>query len=62
VEEEKYMEREDWFVLRAKRPGVSSREIAANYGLVEKAELVRRARKLDDERRGWAFSQRVLST
>jgi predicted amidohydrolase len=62
VEEEKYMEREDWFVLRAKRPGVSSREIARSYGLVEKAELVRRARKLVDDRRGWAFSQRVLSS
>jgi predicted amidohydrolase len=62
VEEEKYMEREDWFVLRAKRPGVSSREIARSYGLVEKGELVRRARKLIDDRRGWAFSQRVLSS
>jgi predicted amidohydrolase len=62
VEEEKYMEREDWFVLRAKRPGVSARELARNYGLVEKAELVRRARKLIDDRRGWAFAQRGLAS
>lgn len=60
VVEEKYMEREDWFVLRAKRPGVSSRDLAKSYGLVEKAELVRRARKLIDDRRGWAFAQRTL--
>ncbi len=58
VVEEKYMEREDWFVLRAKRPGVSSRDLAREYGLVEKAELVRRARKITDKRRGWAFSQK----
>jgi predicted amidohydrolase len=60
VVEEKYMEREDWFVLRAKRPGVSARELAQNYGLVEKAELVRRARKIIDDRRGWAFNQKGL--
>jgi predicted amidohydrolase len=62
VVEEKYMEREDWFVLRAKRPGVSSRELAKSYGLVEKAELVRRARKLIDDRRGWAFAQRITAS
>ena len=60
VVEEKYLEREDWFVLRAKRPGVSSRELARSYGLVEKAELVRRSRGLIDQRRGWAFSEKVL--
>lgn len=59
VVEEKYMEREDWFVLRAKRPGVSSRELAQSYGLVEKAELIRRARRLIDDRRGWAFAQKT---
>lgn len=58
VMEEKYLEREDWFVLRAKRPGVSARDLARNYGLVEKAELVRRARKIIDDRRGWAFAQK----
>jgi predicted amidohydrolase len=60
VVEEKYLEREDWFVLRAKRPGVSARELAREYGLVEKAELVRRARKIIDERRGWAFVEKGL--
>jgi predicted amidohydrolase len=60
VVEEKYLEREDWFVLRAKRPGVSARELARNYGLVEKAELVRRCRKLIDDRRGWAFAQKGM--
>jgi predicted amidohydrolase len=60
VVEEKYLEREDWFVLRAKRAGVSARELAREYGLVEKAELVRRARKIIDERRGWAFVEKGL--
>jgi predicted amidohydrolase len=60
VVEERYMEREDWFVLRAKRPGVSARELARDYGLVEKAELIRRARKMIDDRRGWAFAHREL--
>jgi len=60
VVEEKYLEREDWFVLRAKRPGVSARELARSYGLVEKAELVRRCRKIIDKRRGWAFAEKGL--
>jgi predicted amidohydrolase len=62
VEEEKYLEREDWFVLRAKRPGVSARELARNYGLVEKAELVRRARAMIDQRRGWSFREKTLNS
>ena len=58
VVEEKYLEREDWFVLRGKRPGVHTRELARSYGLVEKAELVRRSRGLIDQRRGWAFADK----
>ena len=34
------MEREDWFVLQAKRPGVRAWKLARSYGLVEKAELI----------------------
>jgi hypothetical protein len=57
---EKYLEREDWFVLRAKRPGVNARELARSYGLVEKSDLVKRCRLLIDKRRGWAFAEKGL--
>ena len=60
VEQEKFWEREFWFVLRAKRPGVSARELARSYGLEEQADMVRRSRLLIDKRRGWAFSEKVL--
>ena len=40
VVEEEYLEREDWFVLQAERPGVRAWKLARSYGLVEKAELI----------------------
>ena len=58
--EERYLVREDWFVLKAKRPGVSARELARSYGLVEKRDLVTRSRSLIDKRRGWVFAEKVL--
>lgn len=59
--EEKYLEREDWFVLKARRPGVSARQLARSYGLVEKRDLVRRSRGLIDKRRGWVFAEKVYN-
>ena len=51
--EEKYLEREDWFVLEAKRPALERAwKLARNYGLVEKAELIRLSRKLIDRPSG----------
>lgn len=41
---EKQMERESWFVLRAKRPGVSARELARRYGLEELRDYLNRSR------------------
>ena len=35
VEQEKSMALEQWFVLKAKRPGVSARELAKQYGMEE---------------------------
>ena len=47
------MEREDWFVLEAKRPALERAwKLARNYGLVEKAELIRLSRKLIDRPSG----------
>lgn len=53
---EKYLEREEWFVLKAKRPGVSARELARSYGLQEDRELIAQCRRMIDKRRGWNFA------
>jgi len=45
VERERYLEREEWFVLKAKHPGVSVRELARTYGLEELREYIRRSRR-----------------
>ncbi|MBI2193712.1 MAG: carbon-nitrogen hydrolase family protein [Planctomycetes bacterium] len=44
VEQEQWMELEQWFVLRAKRPGVSARGLARDYGLEELRAYLRRSR------------------
>lgn len=56
VEQEKWLEREQWFVLRAKRPGVSARALAKEYGLEELRDYLTRSRREIDARRGQAFS------
>ena len=48
---EKKMERESWFVLRAKRPGVSARELARRYGLEELRDYLDRSRREIDRMR-----------
>jgi predicted amidohydrolase len=45
VEREKYLEREGWFVLKAKRPGVSARKLAKEYGLEELRSYIDRSRR-----------------
>lgn len=52
VELEKTLDREQWFVLRAKRPGVSARKLAQIYGLEELRDYVERSRKEFNKRRG----------
>ena len=48
VEQEKWLPMEAWFMLRAKRPGVSARELARQYGLEERRPyLDRTAREID---------------
>jgi len=51
VVQEKQMERESWFVLRAKRPGVSARELARRYGLEELRDYLDRSRREIDRMR-----------
>jgi predicted amidohydrolase len=52
------MPREEWFVLEAKRPGVSARRLAREYGLEELRVYKDRSRAGIDARRGFSFSQR----
>ena len=50
---------EQWFVLKAKRPGVSARELARQYGLEELRPYIDRSRFAIDKRRGWEFAGEV---
>jgi beta-ureidopropionase len=50
---------EQWFVLKAKRPGVSARELARQYGLEELRSYIDRSRVAIDKRRGWEFAGEV---
>lgn len=59
VAQEKWMELEQWFVLKAKRPGVSARALARQYGLEELRHYIERSRTAIDKRRGWEFAARA---
>jgi predicted amidohydrolase len=52
VEQELWLDREQWFVLRAKRPGVSARALARQYGMEELRDYLTRSRRAIDRRRG----------
>jgi len=56
VEQERWMKLEQWFVLKAKRPGVSARALARQYGLEELRHYLERSRVAIDKLRGWEFS------
>jgi len=51
VEMEKHHLREQWFILRAKRPGVSARALAREYGLEELRDYISRSRREIDKMR-----------
>jgi predicted amidohydrolase len=56
VEREKWLPMEGCFVLKAKRPGVSARGLARQYGLEERRPYLNRSRSEVDKARGWQFS------
>ena len=56
VAQEKWLAMEGWFVLRAKRPGVSARQLAREYGLEELRPYLNRSRSEIDKCRGWQFA------
>jgi len=62
VKLEKSFEREAWFVLSAKRPGVSARALARQYGLEELRTYIDRSRAQIDAMRGWSFARKVDQT
>jgi predicted amidohydrolase len=59
VVQEKWMRDEQWFVLKAARPGVSARGLAREYGLEELRHYLDRSRMAIDRRRGWEFAGQV---
>jgi predicted amidohydrolase len=52
------MPREEWFVLKARRPGVLARALAREYGLEELRAYKDRSRIELDARRGFGFADR----
>jgi hypothetical protein len=53
---DKDLRMESWFVLKAKRPGVSARGLAKQYGMEELRSYVCRVRCEIDKCRGFEFS------
>lgn len=62
VAQEQWMRREQWFVLKAVRPGVSARALARQYGLEELRDYLDRSRREIDRMRGWAFAEKTLES
>jgi len=52
IRQEKWLEREQWFVLASIRPGVSARALAKEYGLEELRNYLNRSRREIDRKRG----------
>jgi predicted amidohydrolase len=61
VEQDKWMKLEQWFVLKAKRPGVSAKSLARQYGMEDLRHYIDRSRVSIDKRRGWVFAEKVIS-
>ena len=62
VEKELSMPREQWFVLRAKKPGLSARALAKEFGLEELTVYQDRSRKEIDKRRGYSFIKKMYGS
>jgi predicted amidohydrolase len=61
IAQEQWLRLEQWFVLRAKVPGVSARELSRAYGLEELRHYLDRSRVAIDQRRGWEFAKQAAS-
>lgn len=54
--QEQHLKLEQWFVLKAARPGVSARELAGQYGMEELRHYIARSRLSIDKLRGQEFA------
>ncbi len=59
IEMELSMPREQWFVLKCKKPGVSARTLARKIGMEELSDYQSRSRTEIDKRRGYSFTQKI---
>jgi predicted amidohydrolase len=59
VEKELSMPREQWFVLRAKKPGVSARLLAKKFEMEELTDYQNRSRREIDKKRGFNFIKKL---
>jgi predicted amidohydrolase len=62
VEKELSMPREQWFVLRAKKPGISVRSLARKFGMEELTIYQDRSRKEIDKKRGFSFTKELQTS
>ena len=62
IELEEHLLREQWFILRAKRPDISARALAHQYGIEELRDYINRSRREIDAMRGWIFAKTTLAT
>jgi predicted amidohydrolase len=60
IEMDTEFEREQWFTLRALKPGVSARALAGEYGLEELSAYKLRSQTEIDKIRGYRFAGKVL--
>ena len=58
VEREIHLTREQWFILRATKAGVSARQLAKEYGLEELSDYQNRSRKEINNKRGFGFAEK----
>jgi len=59
VEKEIEMPREQWFVLRAKKPGISARLLAKEFEMEELTDYQNSSRKMVDKKRGFNFTKKL---
>jgi len=62
VEQEVFLDREQWFVLRAKKPGVSARELSKKFEMEELVDYQDRSRREIDKKRGYDFTKKQVVT
>lgn len=60
VVQDQWLRPEQWFVLRAIRPGVSARQLAHEYGMEELRHYIQRSRLAIDKLRGWEFAEKNI--